>query len=173
MIVPDDKNWTWVIERRCDECGFDASRCAPTDVGSMVRANAAQWVVVLRGGEVATRERADRWSALEYACHVRDVFRVYDERLRRMLAEDGPHYENWDQDQTALDDRYDRQDPAVVAGEILAVAEVLAERFDSVSDAEWSRTGYRSDGAAFTVASFARYFIHDPIHHLWDVGAAG
>lgn len=23
-IVADDKDWTWVIERACPECGFDA-----------------------------------------------------------------------------------------------------------------------------------------------------
>ena len=23
-IVPDDKDWTWVLERVCPECGFDA-----------------------------------------------------------------------------------------------------------------------------------------------------
>ena len=27
----------------------------------------------------------------------------------------------------------------------------------------------RSDGVAFTVVSFARYFLHDPVHHLDDV----
>ena len=27
----------------------------------------------------------------------------------------------------------------------------------------------RSDGARFTVDSFARYFIHDLIHHVHDV----
>jgi len=31
------------------------------------------------------------------------------------------------------------------------------------------RTGRRSDGAEFTVDTFARYFVHDPIHHLHDV----
>jgi hypothetical protein len=25
------------------------------------------------------------------------------------------------------------------------------------------------DGASFTVDSFSRYFLHDVIHHLWDV----
>jgi len=29
--------------------------------------------------------------------------------------------------------------------------------------------GRRSDGAVFTVASFARYMVHDPVHHLYDV----
>ena len=33
------------------------------------------------------------------------------------------------------------------------------------------RTGLRSDGAHFTVDSFARYFLHDIEHHLWDVTA--
>jgi hypothetical protein len=37
--------------------------------------------------------------------------------------------------------------------------------------AQWARTGRRSDGAAFTVESFARYFVHDPVHHLHDVQA--
>jgi len=47
---------------------------------------------------------------------------------------------------------------------------VLADRFNSIAtDEQWTRTGYRSDGEAFTVESFSRYFIHDPIHHLWDV----
>ena len=56
-----------------------------------------------------------------------------------------------------------------MAGELLAAADVLADRFDDVRGAEWQRTGTRSDGARFTVESFARYFIHDPVHHIWDV----
>lgn len=172
-IVPDDKSWTWVLERACPECGFDAPAFPREQVGAMVRANAAAWVEVLARPDAATRVRDDRWSALEYACHVRDVLRIYDGRLDRMLTEDGPRYENWDQDATAVADRYGEQDPAVVAAEIAAVAPVLADRFDAVVGEQWQRTGYRSDGAAFTIESFARYFVHDPIHHLWDVGAAG
>jgi hypothetical protein len=38
-----------------------------------------------------------------------------------------------------------------------------------VTGAQWERTGRRSDGARFTVETFARYFIHDPVHHLYDV----
>jgi hypothetical protein len=169
MIVPDDKNWTWVLERRCGECGFDAQTFPRAEIGAMTRANAAAWTAVLQRADARVRHRDDRWSALEYACHVRDVMRVYDERLRRMLVEDGPRYENWDQDETAIEDRYGEQDPGMVAGEIATLAAVLADRFDTVSGDQWERAGYRSDGAAFTIESLARYFIHDPIHHLWDV----
>jgi hypothetical protein len=52
---------------------------------------------------------------------------------------------------------------------LLFSAGVLADRFDSVPDAAWSRTGLRSDGAAFTIDTFSRYLLHDPVHHLYDV----
>ena len=60
------------------------------------------------------------------------------------------------------------QDPAVVSGQLQSNAVSLADLFDTVSGDQWQRTGFRSDGAAFTVDSFARYFIHDPIHHVDD-----
>jgi hypothetical protein len=175
VIVPDDKDWTWVLDRPCPECGFDASAVDPSRVGAMVRANAEAWELLLTTGGpgLARRDRPDRWSALEYACHVRDVFRVYDGRLARMLAEDGPRYENWDQDATAAEQGYGDADPSTVATELAAAAEAVADRFDTVSAGQWERTGHRGDGADFTVETLARYFVHDPIHHLWDVGAAG
>jgi predicted carbohydrate-binding protein with CBM5 and CBM33 domain len=109
------------------------------------------------------------WSALEYGCHVRDVLRLYDERLGLMLTADEPHYPNWDQNETAVADRYGEQDPAAVAAELQTAADAIAARFEGVSGDQWQRTGVRSDGARFTVESFARYFIHDPVHHLYDV----
>jgi hypothetical protein len=33
-------------------------------------------------------------------------------------------------------------------------------------------TQRRGDGARFTVESFARYLVHDPVHHLFDVTGA-
>jgi hypothetical protein len=168
-IEPDLKDWTWVLDRPCPECGFDASTFALADLGAMIRANAAQWPPLLIRPEVAVRPRDDRWSTLEYACHVRDVFRIYDERLALMLAEDDPDFPNWDQDESAVTDDYAAQDPATVGAELVAAATSLAAAFDAVTDDQWARTGRRSDGAEFTVATFGRYFIHDPIHHVADV----
>lgn len=168
-IAPDDKNWTWVLERGCPDCGFDASSTPATDVARLLRENAAHWRQLLTHPHVRLRPTKDQWSALEYGCHVRDVFRLYDVRLQLMLNEDGPRFPNWDQDATAVTDRYDLQDPAVVSEALVQAAAVLAARFEGVAATQWARTGFRSDGAAFTVDSFARYFIHDPIHHLDDV----
>ena len=169
-ITPDLKDWTWVLDRPCPDCGFDASAFSRDDVASMIRDSAVSWQAVLARANVAFRANENMWSPLEYGCHVRDVFRIYDRRLALMLTQDNPTFENWDQDATAIDDAYDAQDPAVVAVELDEAAALLADRFDGVTGDQWSRAGSRSDGAHFTVESFARYMIHDPIHHLFDAG---
>jgi hypothetical protein len=169
-IVPDTKDWTWVLRRPCPECGFDTQSFGREAIAGMIRANAAAWPEALAPADAARQRPAPgHWSALEYGCHVRDVLRLYDQRLEMMLSQDGPRYPNWDQDATAVADRYGEQDPAVVAAELGQAAEAIATRFESVAGDQWLRTGLRSDGAHFTVETFGRYFIHDPVHHLYDV----
>ena len=170
MIAPDDKNWTWVVERLCPECGFDASACRADEVAQLVRENVAMWRRLEAEGMIrAGRPDDSTWSTLEYACHVRDVYRRYEQRITLMLTEDDPLFPDWDQDASAVDDRYDEQNPTAVAAELTAAGESLATVLDAVGDDQWDRLGRRSDGSAFTVETISRYMIHDPVHHVWDV----
>jgi hypothetical protein len=170
MLVPDTKNWTWVLDRACPECGFDASTCPAESVADLIRTNAAAWQRLLSDGAVRQGRRdASTWSSLEYACHVRDVYRRYDDRIARMLAEDDPLFSNWDQDASAVEERYEQQDPGVVIADLGQYADQLAGRLDGLTETEWRRAGRRSDGAGFTVATISRYMVHDTIHHVWDV----
>ena len=169
-IIPDTKDWTWVLHRPCPECGFDTRTLAREEIATRLRDNAARWEPVLRRPDVRQRPAPGVWSPLEYACHMRDVFTLYDYRLGLMLNQDDPLYPNWDQDETAVAGRYGEQDPEQVLAELRATAAALADHFDLVRDEQQQRPGRRSDGAVFTVETFARYFIHDPVHHLHDVG---
>ncbi|MET3768355.1 hypothetical protein ABIB15_001035 [Marisediminicola sp. UYEF4] len=169
-ITPDDKNWKWVLEKPCPECGFDAGKVSFRDIPSLIELTAAAWPERLAQPDVRDRPDDATWSPLEYAAHVRDVFRIFRERLHLMLERDAPAFANWDQDATAIAERYNEQDPAVVAVELVAAADALARDYSAVHDVDLGRTGLRSDGSAFTVESLARYFIHDPVHHLHDVG---
>ncbi|MGK9147995.1 DinB family protein [Plantibacter flavus] len=168
-IVPDTKNWTWVLERACPECGLDTTRVRFDELPALIRDNAAAWPAVLSRADVRERPDAQTWSALEYGAHVRDVFRIFGVRLQLVLDEDDPAFANWDQDATAIEDRYDEQDPQLVAAQLVEAAEALAAAFEQVPDTALGRTGLRSDGARFTTETLGRYFIHDPVHHLWDV----
>jgi hypothetical protein len=172
-IEPDTKNWTWVLERPCPDCAFDAATIVPRQIGVIIRDVASQWEAVLAHPLAVTRPAPHVWSPLEYGCHVRDVFRLFSYRLELMCTHDAPTFDNWDQDATAIADRYDLQDPNIVKRELVVAADELADRFDAVTGSEWSRLGMRSDGAAFSVESFGKYLLHDPIHHLWDVARPG
>ena len=166
----DDKDWTWVLERPCPECGAEVGPLSIAEVADLNRTCAASWAEVLRSrADVCDRPAHETWSPLEYGAHVRDVFRLFLERLELMLNEDNPLFANWDPNTTQVAERYDLQDPSVVADELVASATALANRFDGLSAEQLERRGRRSDGAEFTVLSFARYEIHDPVHHLWDV----
>ena len=172
-VVPDTKDWTWVLTRTCPDCGFDASALATHDVPAALRRVAAELAAVLAEPGVGARPAPDVWSALEYGCHVRDVFRIFRTRLELILGEDDPVFPNWDQDETAVQDRYGEQDPAVVSRDLLLAAERLAAAFELVPDHAWQRPGRRSDGAVFTLTTFSQYLVHDPVHHLWDVRRSG
>lgn len=169
-IVPDTKDWTFVLNQPCAECGYDASTVAFASIPDRLAGIATSWQAVLRRPTVRTRPSPDRWSELEYGCHVRDVFWRFVTRLRVMLEEDDPTFANWDQDATALEGRYGEQDPAAVSLELSDAAAALGDAFREVPQGALARTGTRSDGAHFTVETLGLYLVHDPAHHLWDVG---
>ncbi|WP_432479227.1 class I SAM-dependent methyltransferase [Nocardioides sp. GXQ0305] len=168
-IEPDTKDWTWVLDRPCPECGFDAPGLDRGRVPQAIRDNATLWEVVLDTEDAAVRPSANVWSPLEYACHVRDVHELFRERLERMLGDDDPAFDNWDQDDAAVLGDYGSQDPAAVASAVVAAADRVASGYEEVADQQWQRTGRRSDGARFTVDTFARYHLHDVVHHAHDV----
>jgi hypothetical protein len=168
-IEPDTKDWTWVLRRRCDECGAEVGALTPADVASVVRDAVPRWQAVLARPDAGERPDASTWSPLEYAAHVRDVFRVFRERLALMLEQDGPTFPDWDQDAAAVAGRYDAQAPGTVAAELAEAGSAVADGFDAVPEGGWERPGLRSNGSAFTVRTLGQYFAHDVLHHLHDV----
>ncbi|MGY2703091.1 MULTISPECIES: methyltransferase domain-containing protein [unclassified Nocardioides] len=171
-VVPDTKDWTWVLDEPCPECGYDVSAVTVDRIPEVIRDNATTWEAVLTLEDAAARPAPGTWSPLEYACHVRDVHRIFEVRIRLMVEEDEPTFANWDQDETAIAERYAEQDPATVSVELLDAAETVAERYEWVPPGAWSRRGFRSNGSEFSVESLGLYHLHDVLHHAWDVRAA-
>ena len=86
-----------------------------------------------------------------------------------ILEQDNPTFANWDQDATAVESRYDLQEPQTVATELRRALHGLLERLDAIPDDAWERPAVRSNGSHFTLASLVRYLVHDPVHHAHDV----
>jgi hypothetical protein len=166
---PDDKDWTWVIREPCGQCGYDARDVRLADVPDLTRRYAATLRAAATAPGGTERPAPTTWAAVEYACHVRDVCALFDYRLHLMLDEDDPLFDDWDQDETALAERYWEQDPRELDEQLAGNAELIARSFAAVRADQWDRPGRRSNGSVFTVDTFARYFLHDLAHHAWDV----
>lgn len=167
---PDTKDWTWTLTRRCEECALSAGEIGADQLAERLFIVAEEWVQILRSSPAVTaRPEPAVWSPLEYGAHVRDMMRIFGERLNLLLTEDEPTFASWDQDATAIDERYSEQDPEVVADDIESLAQELAGRIAGLTAAQFERRGTRSNGSQFSVLTLLQYALHDLIHHLWDV----
>ncbi|WP_243395515.1 DinB family protein [Nocardioides currus] len=170
-ITPDTKDWTWVLEQPCAECGFDPSAQTLADLPTLMHDSAMVWTDVLRRPDARERPAPGVWSPLEYACHVRDVHRLFAERVQLMLDQDDPTFANWDQDETAVEGDYPGQDPAEVDVELVEAAGHAAGLYATITPETADRGGVRSNGSAFTIGTLGLYHLHDVVHHVHDVRA--
>ena len=164
--VPE-RVWFGVQGRRCDECGLDVAAVPETELAVTVGAEADAWRAAL-GGDVRRRPAPEVWSPLECACHVRDVFRVFAERVGRMLTEDEPELGYWDHDASVVEQSYNEHDPVAVLDDLEHNASLLAAALDDVPPGAWERTGIRRAGERFTIAGLARFALHESHHHRSD-----
>ena len=169
-VIPDDKDWTWVLTHPCAECGFDPARPVTEHLATL-EGHVLRWRDVLVRPDVRERPAPGTWSPLEYACHVRDVLDVMASRALNIREEDTPTFPGWDQDAAAVQKDYAHARPLVVADEIVERADWFAQAYAAVRDDEWERRGRRGAGADFTLRTLGLYTAHELVHHAHDVGA--
>lgn len=170
-IEPDTKDWTWVLDRSCPECGFGPDSVSHENLPDRLAAALEPWPALLANDGCAVRPQPSTWSALEYGAHVREVTQVMRGRLDQILTEDDARFANWDQDRAAVEGHYGAQSPRDVAAGIVAGGRDLVAAFAAVPDDAWEREGVRSNGSRFTAFTLGVYALHDLEHHVWDVTA--
>jgi len=166
----------WQSER-CPECAFDPNGVTPADLPGAVAGLGRRYHAPLTrflpredASLLTARPVPGVWSALSYACHVRDVLAVFDGRIGRMLTEDQPELGWWDHEAAVEADAYEKEPPAEVAAAIAANAAALSATLAAVPDDGWDRTGTRRNGELFTVLGAGRFVLHEGTHHLLDIG---
>lgn len=126
------------------------------------------WDTLLR-----TRPEADVWSALEYACHIRDVFLVQRERLYLALVEDTPSFSPMYRDHRVTLARYNAQVPAEVTNQITLAAQLIAQAFAALDTVQLARLcvyNYPAP-AAHSLLWVGQHVIHEGEHHGYDIAA--
>jgi len=171
-IVPDQKNWTFVLESVCPQCRYDVRAVTPADVIGQLPDGVERYVAALSRPQARVRTSPARWSDQEYAAHVAQMLEIMNGRLDLMLQHDDPTFPNWDQDQAAAEGNYNALEPGDVVTRLRDAATKYAQKLGSIDEASYSRRGLRSNGSAFTVESLNQYAWHDFVHHLWDLDSS-
>jgi hypothetical protein len=158
----------------CAQCGFDYDGQDLATTPAFVRELADRYSSRLVNeadehlAEWRVRPDPATWSALEYACHVRDCFAVYHWRIRKTLAEARPVLPAMRRDAVVTERAYNEQDPLVVAQETRTNADQLASLLAALEGGQWERVCVR-EGEDLSVAWMARNVVHEGEHHLLDI----
>ena len=100
--------------------------------------------------ELDRRPAPDAWTAREVAHHLADSETMSSIRLRRLLAEDAPLIQAYDEAEFARRLHYDRPVAASIAL-FDAVRAANLELLGQLTDDEWNRTGTHSDDGPYSV----------------------
>jgi hypothetical protein len=161
---------------RCDECEYVFDVDVAELPGRLTAAAAAigERLTTAAPTAVTRRPAPDSWSALELACHVRDVFLVQRERIVRVLVEDRPSFPPMHRDERAVLERYAEQSPAAVAADVGMAARLLAGVLTGRSAAELERPCVYNypEPAERTLVWIGSNSLHEGQHHLQDIDRA-
>jgi hypothetical protein len=156
----------------CEECDFTYDEQQREPVGVQIRHESETLLTVLAGDPLLVRRRPalETWSALEYACHVRDVLLAQRERLYLALVEDEPSFAPIYRDRRAVIARYNASDPARVSTEVAVAAALFVDAFTDLSAAQRERTCIYNYPlpTVRAVSWLGLHMLHECRHHVLD-----
>jgi hypothetical protein len=121
--------------------------------------------------DLRRRPSPDEWSILEVCCHLRDAADFEGQRIRRLVEEDGPVLEPYDQEEMARERNYQGDDPRRVDIALRAFWGGLAYQLEGLSDEEWERGGAHPERGPVTVRSRAEAEVEHAQAHLEQLTA--
>ncbi|HSM02286.1 MAG TPA: DinB family protein [Acidimicrobiia bacterium] len=123
------------------------------------------------GPEGLDRRDGDEWSPRMVAHHLADSETTAYVRLRKLIAEDDPVIQGYDEAEFARRLHYDRpmeQSLAVVA----AVRAASLQLLESLAPHEWERAGTHTEAGAYSVDDWLRIYASHAHDHAAQIRAA-
>jgi DinB family protein len=106
-----------------------------------------------------------KWSACEIIHHLADSESTSAIRLRRLLAEDSPTIEGYDQAQFAIRLKYNEREIEPALEAFRAARATTAQLFNLMSEDDWKREGHHTESGKYGVEDWLRiYAVHAHDH---------
>jgi DinB superfamily len=106
-----------------------------------------------------------KWSAAEIVHHLADSETISGIRLRRLLVEDNPEIQAYDQEVFAARLNYNNRDIAPALDAFRSARATSAQLFERMSEGDWKRQGTHSESGAYTSEDWLKiYAVHAHNH---------
>jgi hypothetical protein len=112
-----------------------------------------------------------KWSAREIIHHLADSETVSGIRLRRLLSEDHPVIQGYDQDEYASLFKYNEREVAPALEALHAARATAAQLFERMSDEDWKREGIHSEHGRYTVEDWLTIYAAHARNHAMQIRA--
>lgn len=170
------EGWQWhrIQHEPCPQCGDYPASVPPSALGELAVERAGQWREFL----TTTDEHQLRhipepgvFSPLQYAAHVRDIIRVYTDRMILGLDQDAPTVPIFMPPETAWVE-YNQASIDETAADLETQASRLRDVLAGMAPSAWSRIVINDRGVygvfTFTLVGLACNAVHEVHHHLLD-----
>jgi len=97
---------------------------------------------------------AGKWSACEIVHHLADSESISAIRLRRLIAEEFPVLNGYDQDVYAVILRYNLRDIQPALDQFRAVRATSAQILAAMSEEDWKRPGWHTEAGLYTAETW-------------------
>ena len=119
--------------------------------------------------ELGAHPLPGKWSAREIVQHLADSEMASAIRLRRLLAEESPHIQGYDQDAYAVRLRYNERDTAPALEAFRAARSTTAQLLEAMTDEDWSREGTHSESGRYTAEDWLRIYADHAHNHAAQI----
>lgn len=111
-----------------------------------------------------------KWSAAEIVHHLADSETISGHRLRRLLVEDHPLIQGYDQDQFAAQLRYNEREIAPALEAFRAARSTSAQLIDLMTEADWHREGTHSESGPYSAEDWLKIYAAHAHNHAAQIG---
>jgi hypothetical protein len=110
-----------------------------------------------------------KWSACEIVHHLADSETVSGMRLKRLLVEDHPLIQGYDQEAFATKLNYNAREMAPALDAFRSARANTAQLFDLMSEGDWKREGTHSESGSYSAEDWLRIYAEHAHNHAAQI----
>ena len=119
--------------------------------------------------ELRARPIPGKWTACEIVQHLADSEMNGAIRLRKLLTEDDPQIQGYDQEVFAERLRYNERDIAPALEAFRAARATTAQILEAVTEDDWSRAGTHTESGRYTAEDWLRIYAAHAHNHAAQI----